>query len=524
MLVSSPRPVSRRPRRRRLAIAALLGLLAASGSAGATTYVWPISNSATPDEMNTSFGPRINYSKWDFHDGVDLPGSCGTNVHAVATGTVVSAGPANPPTWNSRHVVIKVSDTNDGDVFVYYLHLQSIHAAVSVNETVSQGQVVGQLGQDDATYCHLHLEFRRGSSQQVSSIHPLRYLPYTNTANFTAPTGARFNRQSDGLMAARLLFDASSKLEGDLARVEVDLKNGTTLLATRVVEFNDKTTINEGNGDELAFVGDIAVEGYQSSNMVADGRTDLEYGVVVRSLPGNCDTLVARVQDLGGNTATSAAIAVPDQTAVEQSLDFENGLATPAGWVERTTPNRTAIANDQALAQGGARSLLSTDQSTASSSQQAGIEYSLMPGRFEWLAEAWIRPSVLDLPAAAKQVYLLHFLDQGAANLSVAARIRNSGPIVAGIAARRPNGTTTGKDSSEVIGTGTWRKWTLRLLRVATRETTAVLYLDGQETTRFTWDSTGYEPLTFRVGIGQSFSQVRATLNTDGVLVTEKTM
>src|SRR5262245_25412381 len=34
----------------------------------ASNYIWPLSKSTTPDEMNTSFGPRINTNKWDFHD------------------------------------------------------------------------------------------------------------------------------------------------------------------------------------------------------------------------------------------------------------------------------------------------------------------------------------------------------------------------------------------------------------------------------------------------------------------------
>jgi hypothetical protein len=68
---------------------------------------------------------------------------------------------------------------------------------------------------------------------------PLHYLPYTDTANFTGPADARFNRQSNGQMAARLVFSAGSELEGDLVRVEVDLKNGPTLLATRQVSFDD---------------------------------------------------------------------------------------------------------------------------------------------------------------------------------------------------------------------------------------------------------------------------------------------
>jgi murein DD-endopeptidase MepM/ murein hydrolase activator NlpD len=41
-------------------------------------YVWPLSNSTAPDEMNSSFGPRINRDKWDFHDGIDLPAPIGS--------------------------------------------------------------------------------------------------------------------------------------------------------------------------------------------------------------------------------------------------------------------------------------------------------------------------------------------------------------------------------------------------------------------------------------------------------------
>jgi hypothetical protein len=506
-------------------IAALLGLFA-GGAAEATIYRWPLGNGSTPDEMNTSFGPRVNYSKWDFHDGADLPADCGTDVHAVAEGSVTSSGNAGG-SWGSRHVVVKVTGS---DVFVYYFHLQSIDGTATVGSTVTPGQVLGKVGKDDASYCHLHLEFRQGSSQQSSSRHPLHYLPYTDTANFTAPAGARFNRQGNGQMAARLVFGAASKLEGDLSRVEVELRNGSTLLATRRVDVDDKTTVNEGNDDDLEFLDDIALEGYQTSNMRDDKRTDLKYGVVVRNLPGNCDSLVAKVYDLGSHQATSAAISVPDQTAVELSLDFEDGLTTPPGWVARTSANSqnvqvTSVANDATVAHTGTHSLLATDDSTRNSSEQAAIESGLGSDRFEWRAEGWIRPSTLDLPEEAKQVYLLEFLDAAGADLSVSARLRNtSGSILAGIAARKPDGSTGAKDSAEVIGTASWHKWTLRLLRVATRETTAVLLLDDIEKVRYSWDSTVYEPLKVRLGVGQSFSKVKAVLNTDDVLITERTM
>jgi hypothetical protein len=37
------------------------------------SYIWPLSGSTTPNEMNTSFGPRIDQDRWDFHDGNELP-------------------------------------------------------------------------------------------------------------------------------------------------------------------------------------------------------------------------------------------------------------------------------------------------------------------------------------------------------------------------------------------------------------------------------------------------------------------
>ena len=194
-----------------------------------TNYIWPLSKSTTPDEMNTSFGPRINGNKWDFHDGIDLPAPIGTKVYAMRRGTVHRAGPGvptqTPEGIHSRHVVLKVDDPSGDEMYLVYLHLHSIAEGITVGASVTQGQLLGTVGEDDATYPHLHMEFRKGSPAERSSVHPLGYLPYTDTPNFTAPILDRFNRL-DTLMAARLRFSASSKLEGDLQRVEVDLMSG----------------------------------------------------------------------------------------------------------------------------------------------------------------------------------------------------------------------------------------------------------------------------------------------------------
>jgi len=492
----------------------------------ATDYIWPLSNSTTPDEMNTSFGPRINKNKWDFRDGIDLPAPIGTPVHAMRAGTVHLAGPRDDR-FSSRHVVLKVDDPNDGLMDLVYLHLDSIDLAVTPDVGVAQGQIIGTVGKDGAQYPHLHFEFRKGTLREIGSVHPLGYLPYTDTPNFFPPVPDRFNRLGS-LMAARLLFGANSRLEGDLKRVEVDLKGGATLLECRFVDFDNKKTVNEGNSDEKIFKKDIAVEGYQKSRMNDPKRlrNDLKYGVLVRNIPSDCDTLIARVIDVGNNIATSAEIAVPDQVAVDEFVDFEDGAMPPAGWnaVTSKTGTGTTVTNDTSAAHSGSRGMLCVDDSTTeTSTQRAGIEFTLPAGRFEWVAEGWFNPIVLDLDKN-ETIQLLRFLSSE--DLSVAARIvrHEGGLLLAGIVAKEPDGTFPDSDSAAVIAPG-WRKWQLHLLRIGTRETTAVLYLDEDsemvEQDRLNWDSTGSEPTSLRAGIGLSPAGAKATVLVDELRVSE---
>jgi hypothetical protein len=494
-------------------------------------YVWPLGNSMTPDEMNTSFGPRINEDQWDFHDGLDLPAPIGTAIHAMRGGQVHHAGPGGSGGFSSRHVVIKVNDPTAGVMYHVYVHLDSIHPAVSRGASIAQGQVIGTVGKDDATYSHLHMELRKGTPRQIGSVHPLGYLPYTDTANWSPPVADRFNRL-DAFMAARLLFGARSKLEGDLKRVEVDLRRGTRLLTTRVVDFDDKSTIFEGRGDSHVYVNDIGVEGYQKSDMIKHQRTDLAYGTLVRRIPRTCDALVARVIDAGGNVATSGIIDVPEQAAVDEFVDFEDGQLPPAGWVTVTSAggSGTEVSIAASAAHSGAHGMRCVDQSTTeASTQRAGIEYTLPAGRFEWRAEGWFNPIALALSPTppGQALYLLYFLAGN--GLSVAARIHNDGGTLrAGLVAKSPDGGLPSQNGPAVIGVGEWRKWRLELLRVATRETTAILFLDEagrmKEQARLNWDSTVHEPLSLRAGIGFSSMGAAATVMTDELWLTESTL
>jgi hypothetical protein len=490
----------------------------------ASTYVWPLSNGTTPDVMNTSFGPRINRNKWDFHDGIDLPACIGTEVYAMRGGKVHRAGPGNPGPggFSSRHVVLEVNDPTDGRMFLVYLHLHSIAEGISFDAGVIQGQLLGTVGEDDAAYPHLHIEFRKGSPAEKSSVHPLAYLPYSDTANFSAPVLDRFNRL-DTLMAARLLFGASNKLEGDLQRVEVDLMSGAAVIDPRFVDFNKKSTINEGNGDEKLFKNGIGVEGYQKSDMAKDGRTDLQYGILVRNIPNECDTMIARTIDVRGNTAPSAPIPVPNQIATDEKVDFEDGAMPPTGWTALTSTSGTGttVTNKATAAQSGLRGMRCVDNSKKEkSTQRAAIEHALPAGRFEWVTEGRFNPTVLNLDHG-QAIDLLHFRSSGT-NLSVAARIHKEGDLFrAGIIVKNPDDTVSPSNSAAVVAKDTWRRWKLHLRRIGTRETTAVLIIDDEEKLRINWDSTAHEPHKLRAGIGLSSAGATATILTDDLRLTE---
>ena len=232
------------------------------GAGDISPFIWPLGKSVVPDEMNTSFGPRIDADRWDFHDGIDLPAPVGTPVHAMADGVVHRAGPADKTGtgqgFGSTHVLLQVRDPTDGqnDLFLVYLHLNSLEEGVIAGAPVQQGDVMGAVGQEDATYPHLHLEFRKGAPKEDNSVHPLRYLQYSNTPNFTQLRLDRCNFSrvgDDDRRTIRLRFEAPDRREGDLQGVDVELSDEGVEPLKFHVDFDDRDTIKSDKGDEQAF-------------------------------------------------------------------------------------------------------------------------------------------------------------------------------------------------------------------------------------------------------------------------------
>jgi Peptidase family M23 len=357
-----------------------------SGAQGAGYFIWPLSNSTAPDEMNTSYGPRIDADRWDFHDGTDLPAAVGTPVHTMADGMVQRAGPADNG-FGSTQVIFQVCDPTDGkdDLFLVYLHLDSIAEGVIPGAHVCQGDVIGAVGQEDAPYPHLHFESRKGGPEQRRSVHPLHYLPYLNTANCMQLRLDRCNfyrRDNSNKRAVRLRFEALDRQEGDLQGVDVELKGEEGVDSLKLhVDFDDRATINSDKRDEQAFKNGIAVEGYQKSNLKGEGLSDLHYGVIVEDITPEFTGVKLQVVDVKHGQPKAAEFPLPTladgKNPVNSRVGFEGQTFPPQGWALHLLPGNVCRP-DAVAALTDARGLLcQARQSVQGTLIRAGLCFAL---------------------------------------------------------------------------------------------------------------------------------------------------
>lgn len=501
-----------------------------------TDFIWPLSNNPTPDEMNTSFGPRIDADRWDFHDGIDLPAPVGTPVYAMADGTVHRAGPADNG-FGSTHVLLKVVDPTDGeeDLFLVYLHLDSIAEGVIPGAHVNQGDVIGAVGQEDATYPHLHFEFRKGGTQQRRSVHPLRYLPFLNTANFRQLRLDRCNfyRDNGEKRLVRLRFAVQNRREGDVQGVDVELKGDGVEPRPLHVNFDDRSTIVSKKGDEHAFNEDgIAVEGYQKSNLKGDGLKDLHYGVLIEDIPPEYDSVKLRVFDVKNEKPKSAEFPLPTledgKNPVNSRAGFEEGEAfPPQGWELRLLPGNVCQP-DAVAALTGLRGLLCQDLlSSPGALIRAGLRFALPVDRSPVLPMSWrLRADIQAVEMQMDKGLVIHPLAFLIGDEIVAAaclrKIRND-KFVAGVLIRSADGLFRERidvNEGEIFRDAPVR-WELDMLRLGTRQTTAVLRLNDKVVARINGDTTEVEPDIACVGIMHRHSGLQITLHVDQLRLTE---
>jgi len=110
---------------------------------------WPVDAPLTSD-----FGLRFRGVSPDIHRGVDLRAPMGTEVFAMAQGTVRFAG-----TMRGFGNVVWID--HGGSILSVYAHLSAIR--VRQGQRIRRGELLGLSGQSgDATAPHLHFEVWRG--------------------------------------------------------------------------------------------------------------------------------------------------------------------------------------------------------------------------------------------------------------------------------------------------------------------------------------------------------------------------
>jgi Peptidase family M23 len=499
------------------------------------SFIWPLTQGSVPDEMNTSYGPRIDSDRWDFHDGIDLPAAVGTPVYAMADGVVHRAGPADKTApgqgFGSTHILLQVVDPKDGknDLFLVYLHLDSIAEGVIEGAHVNQGDVIGAVGREDATYPHLHFEFRKGGAQEHRSVHPLNYLPYTSTANFTRLRLDRSNFYVDDgeKRAIRICFEAPDRREGDLRGVDVELGGSGVEAQEFHVDFDNRETINSDQGDSEAFKNRIAVEGYQKSNLKDEGLSDLHYGVIVNDIAPEYEAAGVRVFDVKNGAPESARFLLPKLEAgenpVNSRVSFERQTFPPPGW-ELNLLSGNVCQPDETAALTDLRGLLCKDLlSLPGTLIRAGLRFALPAQRMSWRLRADIRPAELEMNRG-QVIHPLAFLSGDSLVAAACLRQIRDDKYFAGVLIRSADGLfkeridiTEGEISRDVPV-----RWELELLRLGTRQTTAVVRVGNQVVARISGDTTKVEPDNACVGILHRHSGLQITLHVDQLVLTEK--
>ncbi|MGB7069894.1 MAG: M23 family metallopeptidase [Pyrinomonadaceae bacterium] len=502
---------------------------------GQQMFIWPLSNSSTTDEMNTSFGPRIDADRWDFHDGIDLPAALSTPVYAMAEGMVFRAGPADRTAdgqgFGSTHVLLRVFDSADGedDLILVYLHLDSIAEGIIQGAQVNRGDLIGTVGQEDATYPHLHFEFRKGAPQQDRSVHPLNYLPYTNTPNFTNLRMDRCNFYQDGgeKRAVRLRFDAPDRREGDLRGIHLKFTGPNIADREFRVDFDDRETVNSDKGDQHAFKNEIAVEGYQKSNLKDEGLVDVQYGVIAKDIGPEYESVVLWSLDVTNANLETAEFSLPQldpgMEPVNSRVNFEGTDFPPQGWRLHLVAGNVCRPDESAAVRGLLGLLCQDVQSSQGKLFRSGLSYALPAQRGVWRLGAEIRTADLGIKKG-RVVHPLAFMSGDTLIAAACLRRTTDDRFVSGVLIQIADGLYRERiDLTEgEIQLNSPIRWELELLRLGTRQTTVVLRLNGNVVSRVNGDTACIEPDTGFVGILHRYKGVNITLHVDQVFLTEE--
>ncbi|MEO9802715.1 MAG: M23 family metallopeptidase [Reichenbachiella sp.] len=212
--------------------------------------VWPMSGTSDPDELASTYGPRILSGNYDFHRGFDVRAPTGTPVHAILAGTVVRVEEGVAGTSLERFgkfiVIAHPGVTGAAQRQTVYLHLDSF--GVSEGDQVAMGEEIGKSGKSGVGINteHLHFEYHigvnDGKQSRLNTRSPMRILPYAKQ-EYTLTVA-----KSDQTLTVQITEDDAST---DLVAFKFVPKG----FSEKVIDFETRTGIDPANEDTNPFGG-----------------------------------------------------------------------------------------------------------------------------------------------------------------------------------------------------------------------------------------------------------------------------
>ena len=181
---------------------------------------------------------------------------------------------------------------------------------------------------------------------------------------------------------------------------------------------------------------------------------------------------------------------------------------------------------DETAANKGSRGLLCQDLGTSATNGnliRAGLEFALPARRMSWRLGADLKPTELKMNKG-QVIYPFAFTSGGMLVAAAVLRKFRNNQFVGGVLIRSADGLFREKiDVTEgIISPGAFVRWEFELIRLGTRQTTAILRLGTNVVARINGDTARIEPDAGCVGILHGHSGLQITLHVDQLFLTEE--
>jgi hypothetical protein len=273
------------------------------------------------------------------------------------------------------------------------------------------------------------------------------------------------------------------------------------------------------------------VEGYQKSNLKGEGLNDLHYGVVVKDIAPEFERVKLQVLDVKNEKSNSAEFSLPKLAAGQKPVNNSAGFEErepfpPTDWELSVLSGNVCRPDVAAALAGSSRGLLCQDRQSEGAVLRAGLRFTLPIDRavrpMSWRLGADIRPKELKMNRGLV-IHPLAFLRGDDVVAAACLRKISSGELVAGVLIRSADGLF--RERIDVIEGKISKddsvRWEVELLRIGTRQTTAVLRLGTNVVARINGDTAVVELDAACVGILHMHRGSQITLHIDQLHLTE---